>query len=250
MYYFLILLFLFSCSSQKKDNNNLIQTKLSIDESTIQLKKDEIEKINFLCSNQNVIYPNDSKFVIRHMTCGGEIKTKESFDQDILDITPLCHRNFNFDPTNKIINDDGSIDYIFFIENTMEINSSLNGKIFKTFKVNFHENQLTSIFQTTICPDKQHFSQTVYTKKKDSKYVMGLTEGVVGATCWANPVHFVNGRDVCFSVDERFYPGILMVVAKKSMINLCKEKNALDASGGHCYNLCETQSYCIYGDNR
>lgn len=90
-------------------------------------------------------------------------------------------------------------------------------------------------------------------------------EGVVGATCYAQPIcPDCNERgNVCWTV-QKFYPGITMIVAKKAIIKQCQKANALDECGNHCglrqrehykkyggcYNQCVEVAYCIYGDNR
>lgn len=86
-------------------------------------------------------------------------------------------------------------------------------------------------------------------------------EGVVGATCSADPQVFatVEGkwqRIYCFRVDDTFFPGITMLAAKKVTIAQCKKNNALDPSGNYrdasdtCYDRCEKDSHCLFGDNR
>lgn len=93
-------------------------------------------------------------------------------------------------------------------------------------------------------------------------------EGVVGATCWATPVcpDCKGSQNTCRTVEETFYPGVLMAVAKDAVIKECQDRNALDYCGdgcspskreavlaahhGGCYEQCETTAHCLYGDNR
>lgn len=74
--------------------------------------------------------------------------------------------------------------------------------------------------------------------------------GVIGATCRSNAQVYKDGRNMCRNVQGEFYPGILMVVAKKAAIKKCQQLNALDYGDGKCYPQCKTKTHCIYGDNR
>jgi hypothetical protein len=93
-------------------------------------------------------------------------------------------------------------------------------------------------------------------------------DGVIGATCSAEPRCFdcEEKESVCKGVKDKFYPGILMAVAKKAVIKECQSANALDECGNHCddktrkerlaqagggcHAQCERVATCVYGDNR
>ena len=88
-----------------------------------------------------------------------------------------------------------------------------------------------------------------------------FSQGIVGATCSSYPrvyakVNNKKRRVPCFSAEERFYPGISMLLAKSETIRRCKAANALDPAGnypdatGSCYHRCKVDVHCNYGDNR
>lgn len=77
--------------------------------------------------------------------------------------------------------------------------------------------------------------------------------GAVGATCWSEPKLPSEGNpNWCKTVPRKFYPGVLMAVAKEATIKECRNANALDygvhaTPPGSCYKLCDTKTFCIYG---
>ncbi len=92
-------------------------------------------------------------------------------------------------------------------------------------------------------------------------------DGVIGATCSAAPFcpNCGDRTNVCRSIKDKFYPGILQAVARKAVVKECQEANALDPCGDHCkpeeresrmkkygscYSQCEKVANCMYGDNR
>ena len=77
--------------------------------------------------------------------------------------------------------------------------------------------------------------------------------GAVGATCWSEPkLSSAGNPNWCKTVPKKFYPGVLMAVAKEAAIKECRSANALDygvhaTPPGSCYKLCDTKTFCIYG---
>jgi hypothetical protein len=58
--------------------------------------------------------------------------------------------------------------------------------------------------------------------------------------------------NLCRTVEKKFYPGVLMTVARAAAVRECEVANALDFGTegnppGSCYNQCDSKTYCVYG---
>lgn len=257
-----ILCLSWACSDHSSKQSNL-RDDPSSKNAERTLSKDEREILSGLCANRDKFYGDDTVYSVREVSCSGEIKSSENTqiegdDLDHADWEKFCSIDFAKPTSNKLVEGEHSI-FIFVEKDLIRVTYAKNDLIKMTYKLNSKDKEMVSLFVSRPCAEAGKNSDIVYTDKKkenieitNSLPSMGLdihtAEGVVGATCWANPIDKVGGRDVCRSVEEKFYPGVLMAVAKKSMIRDCQRANALDL--GDCYKKCSTATYCIYGDNR
>ncbi len=93
-----------------------------------------------------------------------------------------------------------------------------------------------------------------------------LAQGVIGSTCSAAlycPKSNNDSTNACLGIGKKFYPGVLMLVAKSAFVKECQRKNALDYCGafggssnlrkeygGGCAEQCKSRVVCLHGDNR
>jgi hypothetical protein len=257
-----ILCLSWACSDHSSKKSNLGDDPSSKNAERT-LSKAERDVLSSLCANRDKFYGEDVVYNVREVSCNKTIKSSETTqiegdDLDRADWEKFCSIDFAKPTSNKLVEGEHSI-FIFVEKDLVQVTYAKNDIIKMTYKLHSKDNSLVSLFVSRPCAEAGKNSDIIYTdKKKENIEVINslpsrsldiyTAEGVVGATCWANPIDKIGGRDVCRSVEEKFYPGIIMALAKKSMVKDCQHANALDL--GKCYEKCSTATYCIYGDNR